>query len=257
MSAEAPFESLNPDADAPLIVLCDHATNIVPACVSGGDLGLPAAEMTRHIAYDPGALGVARALAEMLGAPMLSTRFSRLVIDPNRGEDDPTLVMRLYDGTIIPANRRIDAAEVARRLEAFHRPYHAAIEAAADRLVGLGRDPALISIHSYTPKLVNGAPRPWHVGVLWRHDGRIAQPLLRRLRDEPDLCVGENEPYDGQLEGDTLSRHGTRRNRRHVLIELRQDLIETPADQRRWAARLAPMIAAVVEETATKEATNG
>ncbi len=257
MSAKAPFESLNADADASLIVLCDHATNVVPVCVSGGDLGLSAAEMARHIAYDPGALGVARALAETLEAPMLSTRFSRLVIDPNRGEDDPTLVMRLYDGTIIPANRRIDAAEVARRLAAFHRPYHAAIEAAAERLAGLGRDPALISIHSYTPKLVNGAPRPWHVGVLWRHDGRIALPLLERLREEADLCVGENEPYDGQLEGDTLSRHGTRRNRRHVLIELRQDLIETPADQQRWGARLAPMIAAVVEETANKEAIDG
>lgn len=258
MSAEAPpFESFNADAVAPLMVLCDHATNIVPLSVNGGDLGLTADEMARHIAYDPGAFGVARALAATLDAPMLSTRFSRLVIDPNRGEDDPTLVMRLYDATIIPANRRIDAAEVARRLDAFHRPYHAAIEAAAQRLAGMGRDPALISIHSYTPKLVNGLPRPWHVGVLWRHDGRIALPLLDRLRAEPDLCVGENEPYDGQLEGDTLSRHGTRRNRRHVLIELRQDLIETAADQRHWATRLAPMIAAVVNETETKEAVNG
>ena len=254
MSGFAPFEHFNETAVAPVLVLCDHATNNVPTEVNGGDLGLPRAQMGRHIAYDPGALGVARELAAVTRAPMLSTRFSRLVIDPNRGEDDPTLVMQLYDGTIIPANRNISAAEVTRRLDTYHRPYHDAVDSEIERLVGAGFDPALISIHSYTPKLVNGAPRPWHVGILWRHDGRIALPLLELLRTEADLCVGENQPYDGQLEGDTLSRHGTRKGRRHVLIELRQDLIETPEDQTIWARRLAPMIQEVVDVTQTEKA---
>jgi predicted N-formylglutamate amidohydrolase len=249
MAASGAFERIAGAGGGSALVVCDHASNRVPPEVAGGDLGLPAAEMARHIAYDIGARGVTVELARLTGAPAVLSRFSRLVIDPNRGEDDPTLVMRLYDGTIVPANRRADAAEVARRLDAFHRPYHAAVAAEIDALAAAGRSPAIVAIHSFTPRLKGGAPRPWHVGVLWRHDDRLAAPLLARLRAEPDLVVGENQPYAGQLEGDTLSRHGTRRGLRHVLIELRQDLIATAADQRLWAARLAPMLAAVIAET--------
>ena len=138
--------------------------------------------MARHIAYDIGARGVTLALARLLRASALLTRFSRLVIDPNRGEDDPTLVMRLYDGTIIPANRHVSRAEVDRRLDAWHRPYHRAIDAAIDRITAAWRAPALVSIHSYTPQLKGRPPRPWEVGILWHHDGRIARPLIARLR---------------------------------------------------------------------------
>ena len=176
------------------------------------------------------------ALARLLDAPAILTRFSRLVIDPNRGEDDPTLVMRLYDGTIMPANRHVTPHEVERRLDAYHRPYHAAIEAEIDARLAAGRPPALVAIHSFTPRLRGRAPRPWHVGVLWHLDGRLAAPLIARLRAEPDLCVGDNEPYSGQLEGDTLSRHGTAANLPNVLIEVRQDLIATETGQRLWAA---------------------
>ncbi|HET9069172.1 MAG TPA: N-formylglutamate amidohydrolase, partial [Amaricoccus sp.] len=113
---ERAYEEVGGAAGSRLLLICDHATNRVPASVAGGDLGLPAAEMARHIAYDMGARGVALELARITGAPALLTRFSRLVIDPNRGEDDPTLVMRLYDGTIIPANRHVTRDEVERRL---------------------------------------------------------------------------------------------------------------------------------------------
>jgi predicted N-formylglutamate amidohydrolase len=249
MSDQAPYEIVNPDGVSRALLLCDHASNAVPADVAGGDLGLPPSEMERHIAYDVGARGVTLELSRLLDAPAVLSRFSRLVIDPNRAEDDPTLVMRLYDGTIVPANRRIGPDEIARRLDAYHRPYHAAVEAAIDARVARGRPPALVAVHSFTPRLNGRAPRPWHVGVLWRRDPRLAEPLLARLRAEPDLCVGENQPYAGQLEGDTLSRHGTRRNLRHVLIELRHDLITTEADQRLWAARLAPMLRDVIVET--------
>ncbi|WP_299130584.1 N-formylglutamate amidohydrolase [uncultured Amaricoccus sp.] len=246
MTASAAYEVANPGGAAAVLVLCDHATNLVPEAVAGGDLGLPEAEMGRHIAYDIGARGLALALAELLDAPALLTRFSRLVIDPNRGEDDPTLLMRLYDGTIIPANRHAGPEERERRLDAWHRPYHAAITAEIDRMVAAGREPALVSIHSYTPRLRGRESRPWHVGVLWDKDGRVALPLIARLRAEPDLVIGDNQPYHGELEGDTLNRHGTLRGLRHVLIELRQDLIATPEDQRAWAARLAPILAQVI-----------
>jgi len=247
MAADVAVEAIEGDESSRFLLICDHATNIVPREVGGGSLGLPEAEMGRHIAYDIGVRPVTHALAGLLGAPALLTRFSRLVIDPNRGEDDPTLVMRLYDGTIIPGNRRVAPEEVERRLDAYHRPYHRRIEAKLDAMLARGRAPALISIHSYTPQLRGRPPRPWEVGILWHHDGRIAQPLMARLRAE-GLTVGDNEPYSGELEGDTMSRHGTGRGIPHVLIELRQDLIAAPEAQRAWAARLAPILKSVVAE---------
>jgi predicted N-formylglutamate amidohydrolase len=248
MTAGAPIEELNPDGASRILLLCDHATAIVPPEVSGGDLGIPEEDMGRHIAYDIGARGVTVALAELLDAPAVLTRFSRLVIDPNRGEDDPTLVMRLYDGTIVPANRAVDAGEVRRRLAAYHRPYHRAITARIAAIEAADRAPALVAIHSFTPRLRGRDPRPWDVGVLWHRDGRIALPLMARLRDA-GLCVGDNEPYSGELEGDTMSQHGTGRGLPHVLIEIRQDLIGTEAEQLAWAERLAPILTDVIEET--------
>lgn len=241
-------EEVNAGGSSRVLLLCDHATAIVPPEVAGGDLGIPAADMGRHIACDIGARGVTLALAALLDAPAILTRFSRLVIDPNRGEDDPTLVMRLYDGTIVPANRTVDAAEVERRLAAWHRPYHRAIGRRIDAMAAAGREPALVAVHSFTPRLRGRAPRPWHLGILWHRDGRIALPLMARLR-AAGWCVGDNEPYSGELEGDTMSRHGTGRGLPHVLIEIRQDLIATPADERLWAGRLAPILTQVIEET--------
>jgi predicted N-formylglutamate amidohydrolase len=247
MAAASGAEEINPEGRSRILLLCDHATNVVPAEVNGGDLGLPPEEMGRHIAYDIGARGVTLGLARLLDAPAVASRYSRLVIDPNRGEDDPTLVMRLYDGTLIPANRHVAAAEVERRLQAYHRPYHDAVAAAIDRMTASGRQPALVAIHSFTPRLRGRDPRPWQIGILWHRDGRIAIPLMARLRSE-GLCVGDNEPYSGQLEGDSMSRHGTGRNLPHVLIELRQDLIAEPEGQRLWAERLAPVLSDVIEE---------
>lgn len=253
MSDGAIFETIDGRGGTPILLLCDHATNIVPRAVGGGHLGISDAEMARHIAYDIGARGLTLALAERLGAPAVLSRFSRLVIDPNRGEDDPTLVMRLYDGTIIPENRRITAEEVARRIHTYHRPYHAAVTAAIDAMVASGITPVLVAVHSYTPQLRGRGLRPWHVGILWHHDGRLARPLLARLRAEPDLCIGDNEPYSGQLEGDSMSRHGTGRGLAHALIEMRHDLIADAAGQEAWADRLVPMLRAAAELALTEE----
>jgi predicted N-formylglutamate amidohydrolase len=235
------YTLIGQDRPAPWLFTCDHATNRVPPSVAGGSLGLTEAEMGRHIAYDIGAEGVTRALADRLDAPAILSRFSRLVIDPNRGEDDPTLIMRVYDGTIIPANRHLDAAERERRLNTFYRPYHAAYAECAARR----RDTIVVAIHSFTPRLFGKSPRPWHVGILYDpRDERLSRPLLNLLHAQKDLIVGENEPYAGHLPGDAIDRHGLIPGRPNTLIELRHDLIETPEQQRAWADRLAGLLEA-------------
>jgi predicted N-formylglutamate amidohydrolase len=240
-----PFVIEGEDRPGRWLVTCDHASNRVPDEIGGGSLGLPAEEMARHIAWDVGAAGVALGLARRLGGPAILASFSRLVIDPNRGEDDPTLLMKLYDGTVIPANRHADAAETERRLEAYHRPYHAALA----RLAARRADTVILSVHSFTPCLRGRAPRPWQVGVLYDpRDDRLARPLLARLRAEPDLCVGENEPYAGHLPGDAIDRHALGPGRPNVLIETRNDLIAGPEGQEAWAGRLAPLLDAALAD---------
>jgi predicted N-formylglutamate amidohydrolase len=242
------YELANPEGDPSVLLLCDHASNTVPREVNGGHLGLPPEDMARHIAYDVGARGVTLRLAERLGCPAVLSTFSRLVIDPNRGEDDPTLVMKLYDGSVIPANRFVNGPEVAERLADWHRPYHRAVGDRIDRAESMGVRPAIVSIHSFTRRFRGRPPRPWHVGVLWNRDDRLAAPLLGRLRAAPGLCVGDNEPYSGRLAGDCMDTHGTRRGLPHALIEIRNDLIADPAGQADWADRLAPILAGALDD---------
>lgn len=242
---DQPFEIVNISANSRWLITCDHASNRVPPEVANGDLGLPPAEMGRHIAYDLGAAGVTRNLAELLDAPAILSRFSRLVIDPNRGEDDPTLVMKLYDGTLVPANRDVDEAEIDRRKDLFYRPYHAAY----DDLAARREDTLIVAIHSFTPRLNGRSPRPWHVGVLFDpRDERLSRPLLDRLHAQDDICVGENEPYAGHLAGDAIDRHALIPGRANALIELRHDLIETEEGQRAWAERLASILSDCLSE---------
>jgi predicted N-formylglutamate amidohydrolase len=237
-----------PDRQSPLLFLCDHASNQVPACY--GDLGLPQALFETHIAYDIGAADVAGALAKSYGAAAVMGGVSRLVIDVNRGPDDPTLVMKLSDGSIIPGNARADGQEVVRRLEQFHAPYHAAIHEQMARMAGKGRKPILISIHSFTPSWKNFA-RPWEMGVLYGADQRLAKPLMTHLA-AAGFTVGDNEPYTGALEGDTLDRHGTRTGHANVLIEIRQDFLATQTMAKSFAARLKPILDSSLREMESK-----
>lgn len=222
-----------------VIVLCDHAANALPEAY--GTLGLPPAELARHIAYDIGAKGVTERLAARLGAPAILTRISRLFIDCNRGEDDPTLIMRLSDGAIVPGNRTLDASERSDRIERYYRPYHGAVTEVIDDALMTGNAPVLLSVHSFTP-VWRGRPRPWHAGILWDKDPRLAVPLIAALRADPALVVGDNEPYNGALKGDCLWRHGTSRGLAHALVEIRQDLIASEAGQEAWAERLAGIV---------------
>jgi len=237
--AEAVVDHVPGAAGAGLVLVADHASNHVPADL--GDLGLPPAEFARHIAFDIGVAPLTRALAARLGVPAVLSRFSRLVIDPNRGDDDPTLVMRLSDGAVVPGNARLDEAGRRARIERFWRPYDAALTAAIDAGFAAGRPPILFSLHSFTP-IWRGVPRPWHCGVLWDTDPRLPEFLLARLGADPALVVGDNEPYDGALDGDTMNRHGTRRGLAHAILEVRQDLIADDAGVAAWADRLEPIL---------------
>jgi len=240
---ENAFETIASRNDVPLLFLCDHASNALPR----GNLGLDAGLLATHIAYDIGAAAMTRALAQAYGAPAVLGAWSRLLIDLNRGADDPTLVMKLSDGSIIPGNvlgnARADAEEVARRIRVFHAPYHAAIAAALDRL---GPNATVISMHSFTPAW-KGRARPWEVGVLYDRDHRLSAPLMARLK-EAGFTVGDNEPYTGALEGDTLYQHGTLRGLPHVLIEIRQDLIATEESAQAFALRLKPILDAALRD---------
>jgi len=233
------FRSVPGEPGCGLLLLCDHASNALPP--EYGNLGLPASEFRRHIAWDPGAAPLTERLATLTGAPAVLSTFSRLLIDPNRGEDDPTLVMRLSDGAIVPGNARIDAAERERRIRRFHAPYHAAVARAVAAALATGRPPMIFSVHSFTP-IWRGVPRPWHAGVLWDRDPRFAVPLIEALRADATLVVGDNEPYAGALRNDTMYRHATAAGLAHALIEVRQDLIADDDGVGAWADRLAGIL---------------
>jgi len=236
---EPPFEIISGDFRKGLVLICDHASNEVPDDYN--QLGLDREVLHRHIGYDVGAGALTRALSALTEAPAVLSRFSRLLIDPNRGPDDPTLLMQISDGHIIPGNRSLSAEEVRRRRRRFYDPYHNAIDDMMASAMASGTIPALLSIHSYTPRW-RGVDRPWHAGVLWDRDPRLAVPLIDALREDGDLVVGDNEPYSGKLEGDTMYRHGTVRGIAHALLEVRQDLIDTDDGVARWAQRLAGLL---------------
>lgn len=234
-----PIETVPGDPGCGLILVCDHASNHVPDDI---ELGMPEGEFRRHIAYDIGAAGVTRALALLLGAPAILTNFSRLIIDPNRGRADPTLVMRLSDGAVVPGNARIDAAGKQARIARFYDPFDRAIDAAVAAADAAAGPPMLLTMHSFTP-FWRGIARPWEVGILYDGDERLSSALIAGLRADPaGLTVGDNEPYGGGLPGDTIDRHATIRGLANALVEIRQDLIADDAGQGEWAARFAGLL---------------
>lgn len=242
-----PVTVYNPDGRAPVLLLCDHASRAMPAAL--GTLGLDEAALSRHIAYDIGAADVARHLSDALDAPLILSGYSRLIIDINRPLDDPTSIPVISDGVVVSGNRTLDADDVTRRAEEIFEPYHRTVRDRLDGYRERGIAPAVISIHSCTP-VMHGIERPWHIGVLWDRDPRIPVPLMERLAHNPDLCVGDNEPYSGRNgNGYTIETHATPRGLPNVLIEVRQDLIDTRQGCRVWAALLAEPLAAILADT--------
>ncbi len=236
------IERIDGRPEAGVLLLCDHASNALPETY--GTLGLPAVDLEAHIAYDIGAADLTRRLAAQLDAPALLTRFSRLLIDPNRGAQDPTLVMRLSDRRLIPGNARVDAAEIDRRRAFYWQPYRTAIAETIAALTAKGPVPAVVSLHTFTPNW-RGTERPWQIGILWDADPRLPLPLIAALKAR-GLTVGDNEPYDGALSGDTLHEQVTSRGLAGLLIEVRQDLVATPEKAHGWADLLAEVLAPIL-----------
>ena len=246
LPADAPYTIFPGSLTSGILLVCDHADNAFPP--GYGTLGLPAAQLQRHIAYDPGAAAITLHMARILGAPAVLTRYSRLLIDPNRGEDDPTLIMRISDGAIVPGNSSITAAEREKRINLYYRPYHDAVDRLIDGMMAAGKPPVIFSIHSFTENW-RGWLRPWHAGVLWDKDPRLAIPVLNALREDDNLVVGDNEPYAGALRGDCMHKHATVRGLANALIEVRQDLIYHEAGQIEWAGKLAGILRSILAKS--------
>jgi predicted N-formylglutamate amidohydrolase len=243
-----PFSILNPVGRAPLILFCDHAGQAIPRAL--GDLGLSAAARAQHIAWDIGIAEVAAHLSTALDAPALLAGYSRLVIDCNRRLDDPTSIAQESDRVPVPGNRGLSAHQRAARADEIFRPYHAAIRAAIEAKIAAGQKPAILSLHSFTP-VMNGFRRPWHFGILWNRDPRFPLPLMARLAELPDVCVGDNEPYTGRDEhGYSVVAHGEARGLPHALIEIRQDLISEPAGAAHWAGKLLQVLPGILADPA-------
>ena len=232
-----PVHEDNAAGRSPFLLTCDHYGRRIPLALR--DLGLPASELTRHIAWDPGIAGVADALAKHLDAHLVAQRYSRLVIDCNRPPKALSSIPLISEATVIPGNEGLgrEAAELRRR--SIFDPYHSRIADIIDRRGREGFPTVLVSLHSFTP-VYAGIPRPWHIGTLYQRDTRLPPLLLKLLHAESDLVVGDNEPYAVSDETDyTIPVHGEARGLMNSGIEIRQDLIADPAGQRQWADRLA------------------
>lgn len=222
-----------------VIVICDHASNRLPRAL--GDLGVARHRLDEHIAWDIGALGVARGIAEALDAHLVFGRYSRLAADLNRAPRDVTAIPPISDGVLIPGNLSLAHEQRAARLRELHDPYHEYIARFVSDMQTRGVSPVFVSVHSFTPS-VSRIGRPWQAGILWDKDPRVAIPLLAQLRSE-GVAVGDNEPYSGRHTADyTLDRHAEANGLAHAAIELRQDCISNAGTQHIWAERLARIL---------------
>ena len=221
---------------SPFVVVVDHASPRIPHRL--GYLGLSHLELERHIAWDIGALAVARRMAALLDAPLLAQNYSRLVIDCNRDPKVATSIPTIGELTEIPGNKNLSAEEIAARRTEIFDPYHARVSALLDERAAAGRPTILVAQHSMT-NIFKGTRREMHAAVLYNRDRRFAGRVLDALRRESGLVIGDNEPYFVSDETDyTIPRHGEARGLPHVEIEIRQDLLSDEAGQDEWAARI-------------------
>ncbi len=231
---------LNEAGRSSIVLVCEHASNHIPP--EYRDLGLPATELQRHIAWDIGAGALARALSAVLDAPAFLAGISRLVIDANRPPGVASSIPDRSEATDIPGNRALSAAERARREACYFTPFHARVAAHLDARQAAGRATRVVGVHSFTP-IYLGVARPWHAGVLYDRAAAFARTLLARLRADPDLIVGDNEPYRTTRASDyTVPVHGDDRGLDAVLLEVRQDLLSDAAGIDAWSRRLATVL---------------
>jgi predicted N-formylglutamate amidohydrolase len=236
----APVEIHNTAARSPFLLIGDHAGVDIPRSL--GSLGLSAADLDRHIACDIGVRGLGEALSWRLEASFIHQLYSRLVIDCNRAPEAPEAIPDIADNTPIPGNIGLTATDRSARIAAIHAPYHAAIASEISARAERGQPTILVALHSFTPALAGDAPakRPWHIGVL--HEGgdpRFALAVLKQLRREPDLIVGDNQPYRMDATDHSIPRHAFAAGLGYVELEVRQDLLADPAGQRHWSELIA------------------
>jgi len=238
----AAFRVEREHGQSPFLLICDHAGACVPRQL--GSLGLSAEDLRRHIALDIGAAEVATQLAASLDAFLILQTYSRLVIDCNRPPGSAQSIVRVSENTRIPGNESLSLADVLAREQEIFQPYHQRICAELDRREAAQRRSILVAVHSFTP-VFHGQQRSWHAGVLYNRDRRLAATLLQALRADPDLVVGDNEPYAASDSTDyAIPVYGEQRGLLHVGIELRQDLLAEQAGRREWAGRLAQALLA-------------
>ncbi|KQT13404.1 MULTISPECIES: N-formylglutamate amidohydrolase [Bradyrhizobium] len=241
-----PVHEVNAEGTSPFLLTSDHYGRVLPRAL--GDLGVAESELVRHIAWDIGIAGVAERLARMLDAHLIAQRYSRLVIDCNRPPGVASSIPVISEATAIPRNEGISEQErEARRREIFE-PYHRRIGAAISRRIHDKRPTVLISLHSFTP-VYAGIARPWHIGTLYHRDPVLPRLLLKHLRAEGDIVVGDNEPYAvSDLTDYTIPVHGEARGLVNTGIEIRQDLITDQSAQQQWSERLARILAEIEAE---------
>ena len=247
----APSETVrvtNPGGSSPFVFTCDHASNFLPA--EFGTLGLPVEELSRHIAWDPGALPVASRMADALDATLVETRVSRLVIDCNRPLDAPDLVPSVSETTVIPGNAGLSDKQRAARIDLAWRPFHDTIAQIIEGRLARGQETRLVSVHSFTP-VYKGKSRPWHIGIIHDDDRRLAAPLVSALQRLAGITVGVNEPYSpADRVYFTLERHARSRGLACAMIEIRNDEISGETGQRKWADLLTGIFSNLEPEEA-------
>ena len=235
-----PVRVTNERGASPFVIICDHASNNVPAPYE--TLGLDPRDLQRHIAWDPGALPVARRLARSLDAALVESRVSRLIVDCNRPLDAPDLIAAVSETTAVPGNAGIALEERARRIALAYDPFHAAIDGLVSQRIAEGRPAWLVSIHSFTP-VYKGVARPWQIGIIHDDDRRLADPMIAALESRPGLTVGRNQPYSpADRVYFTLERHARSRRLPCAMIEIRNDEIAADAGQKHWADLLADIM---------------
>lgn len=236
MSEKTPpvFSVQNADSSSALILICDHASRYIPD--EYDNLGIEDSSLLyRHVAWDIGIRDVTSRLTDRLNVTAVYTEFSRLLVDANRYPDNNSSMPEISDGIEVPANHNLSDKERQHRIDTYFMPYHQRITSLLDAKIAVGITPVLIAMHSFTP-VMQSYERPWHIGVLWDQDARVADPLLRYLNKNPSLCVGDNEPYSAREPlGYSMNEYGTKRNLPHATVEIRQDLIDTHHGAEAWA----------------------
>ena len=232
-----PFMTYNDNGKAPVLLVADHSSPFFPAGLK--QLGVADSVLGKHVTWDIGSDKLTRFLADRLDSPAVLAGFSRLIVDPNRKLDAPTAFTPLSDGISIPGNIGLDDKHKALRVQSFFKPYHDAISDKLNAFKQQGIVPAMLSVHTFTPVL-DGIVRPWHIGIMWDKDPRIAQPLIEHFKQLEEICIGDNKPYSGRHPNDfTIDHHAEPAGLPYIGIEVRQDLVNTTPGARKWAGILA------------------